>query len=82
MNVTSFKDACLRWEASKAGFIKDTSLAAYSLIIRAHLLPRFRRLNDVTPESFQALIDNKFQEGLSVNSVKAIILVLKMIIRF
>ncbi len=82
MNATSFKDACLRWEASKAGFIKDTSLAAYSLIIRAHLLPRFRRLNDVTPESFQALIDNKFQEGLSVNSVKAIILVLKMIIRF
>ena len=82
MNVKSFEDASHRWEAGKMGFVKDTSLAAYSLIIRAHLLPRFRRLEDVTPESFQALIDSKFREGLSLNSVKAIILVLKMIIRF
>lgn len=82
MDVKTFKEASLRWEAGKAGFVKDTSLAAYSLIIRAHLLPKFRRLEDVTPESFQALIDSKFREGMSLNSVKAIILVLKMIIRF
>lgn len=82
MDVKTFKEASLRWETGKAGFVKDTSLAAYSLIIRAHLLPKFRRLEDVTPESFQALIDSKFREGMSLNSVKAIILVLKMIIRF
>ncbi|MBR5660380.1 MAG: site-specific integrase [Bacteroidales bacterium] len=82
MNVKSFEDASLRWESGKAGYIKDKSLAAYSLIIRAHLLPQFKRLEDVTPESFQALVDSKFKDGLSFNSVKAIILVLKMIIRF
>ena len=82
MNVTSFKVASLRWEAGKTGFVKDTTLAADSVIIRAHLQPRFRRLADVTPESFQEMVNKKFQEGLSVNSVKAIILVLKMIIRY
>lgn len=82
MNETSFKKACDLWKVGKAGYVKDTTLAAYSLIIKAHLLPRFKRLSDVTPESFQALIDSKFEEGLSVSSVKAIILVLKMVIGF
>lgn len=82
MSRKLFKDACRQWESEKAKFIKPTSLAAYSLTLRYHLEPRFKSLGDVTPESVQRLADEELTSGNSITTVKGIILVLKMVIRF
>ena len=82
MSKKSFRDACRQWESERAKFIKATSLAAYSLTIRYHLEPRFYSLKDVTPESVQRLSDEELAAGNNTTTVKGIILVLKMIIRY
>ena len=82
MSRKSFKEVCRQWELEKAKFIKPTSLAAYSLTLRYHLEPRFKSLGDVTPESVQRLADEELTSGNSITTVKGIILVLKMVIRF
>ena len=82
MSRKSFKEVCRQWELEKAKFIKPTSLAAYSLTLRYHLEPRFRTLGDITPESVQRLADEELEAGNSTTTVKGIILVLKMVIRY
>jgi len=82
MSRKSFKEACRQWESEKAKFIKSTSLAAYSLTLRYHLEPRFKTLGDITPESVQRLADEELESGNSPTTVKGIILVLKMVIRY
>lgn len=82
MKRKSFKEVCEQWEAERAKAVKSTSMAAYSLIIRNHLAPRFDWLNEVTPESVQKLADEELKKGNGVTTVKGIILVLKMIVRY
>ena len=82
MSRKSFKEVCQQWESEKAKFIKSTSLAAYSLTLRYHLEPRFKTLGDITPESVQRLADEELPAGNSTTTVKGIILVLKMVIRY
>lgn len=82
MYCNNFKKASELWVAGKRGFVKESSLAAYSLTIRKHILPRFKRLDEITPGSVQGLIDSKVEDGLSLNSIKAIVLVMKMLITF
>ena len=82
MSRKSFKEACRQWESDKARFVKATSLAAYSLTLRHHLEPRFRTLGDISPESVQQLADEELAAGNSPSTVKGIVLVLKMIIRY
>lgn len=82
MSRKSFKEACHQWESDKARFVKATSLAAYSLTLRHHLEPRFMTLGDISPESVQQLADEELAAGNSPSTVKGIVLVLKMIIRY
>ena len=82
MSRKSFKEVCRQWELEKAKFIKPTSLAAYSLTLRYHLEPRFKTLGDISPESVQRLADEELESGNSPTTVKGIILVLKMVIRY
>jgi len=77
-----FDDVSMLWLADRENYVKETSLAAYSLIIRNHLAPEFVWLDQITPDSAQALAEKKLDAGKSVTTVKGIILVLKMIIRF
>ena len=82
MYSKSFKEVCGLWETDKARFVKPTSMAAYSLTIRRHLLPRFRDLRDINLRSVQQLADDEIAAGNSPSTVKGIVLVLKMIIRY
>ena len=82
MDCKSFVTACRLWETDKAHYVKPTTMAAYSLIIKRHLLPHFKILDDLDEESVQRLVDMKIAEGLSITTVKGIALVLKMIIQF
>ena len=82
MKRKSFKEASMLWEAERSKVVKSTSMAAYSLIIRNHLAPRFYWLDEITPEAVQELADQELKSGHGITTVKGIVLVLKMIVRY
>ena len=82
MDVIRFKDACRLWETEKLKYVKASSLAAYSFVIRKHLEPYFSTLDDVTNESVQELVDRNLNEGMTLTTAKRIVLILEMISRF
>ena len=77
-----FKDACRKWMDDKSKEVKATSLAAYSLIIDHHLLPRFKTLEEITPETVRKMVDESIRKHLKNNTIRNLILVTKMIIKY
>lgn len=79
---TQFKSVVELWQADKQQFVKKSTFAAYSLLIANHLLPAFSETNDISEEDVQQFVFKKLNEGLSQKSVKDILIVLKMILRY
>lgn len=79
---TQFKSVVELWQADKQQFVKKSTFAAYSLLIANHLLPAFSEANDISEEDVQQFVFKKLNEGLSQKSVKDILIVLKMILRY
>lgn len=77
-----FSEVAEIWKAEKAEYVKESTIAAYGTIIRKHLLPRFGDMENITEDDVQAFVLQKHSSGLSNKSVKDIIMVLNMIIRF
>lgn len=82
MEMILFAEACHLWMEEKSREVKESTLAAYSLIIEHHLLPRFRTLGDITPESVQEMINEEAKAHLKHNTLRSIALVIKMIIKY
>ena len=70
------------WKADKQQYVKRSTLAAYSLLVSNHLLPAFADCTDITENDVQSFVFNKLDAGLSQKSVKDILIVLKMIMRY
>ena len=81
-NYTKFKNVVELWQADKQQYVKKSTFAAYSLLIANHLLPAFSESTDIVEEDVQQFVFAKLEEGLSQKSVKDILIVLKMILRF
>lgn len=82
MKRIAFCQVCRLWKNEKKRYVKVSTMAAYSLIIQSHLEPRFANIEDVTPRSVQSFVNLKLKAGLNVTTVKGILIVLKMIVRF
>lgn len=78
----SFKELAARWAADKRPYVKRSTYAAYSLLITNHLVPAFGPYEDVTEADVQRFVLEKLQAGLGQKSVRDILIVLKMILRF
>ena len=81
-NYTKFKNVVELWQIDKQQYVKKSTFAAYSLLITNHLLPAFAGNADIREEDVQQFVFAKLEEGLSQKSVKDILIVLKMILRF
>lgn len=81
-NYTEFKKVVELWQADKQQYVKKSTFAAYSLLITNHLLPAFAGNADIHEEDVQQFVFKKLGEGLSQKSVKDILIVLKMVLRF
>lgn len=82
MGTARFEDVCKLWMEEKSKTVKTTSLAAYSLIIDKHLAPRFKTLDDITPDSVRSIVRYDLDNHLKINTIKSILLVLKMIVKY
>lgn len=82
MYSKTFEEIVVLWQADKKQYVKRSTYYAYSLLISNHILPFFSGLGDVTEAHVQEFVFSKLEQGLSRQSVKDILVVLKMILRF
>lgn len=70
------------WKEEKKKYVKKSTYAAYQLLIQNHIKPYFGDLYEVNEEKVQQFVFNKLDAGLSEKTIRDIIIVLKMILKF
>ena len=70
------------WKEDKKQYVKRSTFSAYTLLIETHILPSFGEMVLVEEQDVQAFVFRKLDEGLSQKTIKDILIVLKMILRF
>lgn len=70
------------WKKDKQQYVKQSTIAAYALILENHILPVFGNKVQLTETDMQAFALKKLQDGLSQKTVKDVLIVLKMIQKF
>ena len=70
------------WKEDKKQYVKRSTFAAYTLMIENHILPSFGEMALVEEQDVQTFVFRKLNEGLSHKTIKDILIVLKMILRF
>ena len=79
---TTFSKVAELWKADKKQYVKKSTYAAYALLIQSHLLPELGEQGEITEENVQSFVNQKLETGLSQKTVRDILVVLKMILRF
>lgn len=79
---TTFSKVAELWIADKKQYVKKSTYAAYCLIIQSHLIPELGGVDDVIEELVQDFINRKLESGLSQKTVRDILVVIKMILRY
>ena len=82
MTNKTFEEIVVLWQADKKQYVKRSTYSAYSLLVNNHLIPAFAGAYDVTEDMVQSFVFTKLEQGLSQKSIKDILIVLKMILRF
>jgi len=70
------------WREDKKQYVKKSSYAAYMLLIENHLLPVFGDCEVIEEAEVQAFVLKKLEQGLSQKTIKDMLIVLKMILKF
>lgn len=70
------------WAQDKKQYVKRSTFAAYTLLIENHILPSFGDKTLIEEQDVQTFVFRKLDEGLSHKTIKDILGVLKMILRF
>ena len=70
------------WKEDKKQYVKKSSYSAYMLLIENHLLPAFGHQIEIKEAEVQKFVFRKLDEGLSPKTIKDILIVLKMILKF
>lgn len=78
----TFNELTERWLDYKQQFVKPSTISVYALIIENHLLPAFTDQEEITEENVQDFTLKKIRSGLSNKTVRDMLIVLKMIMKF
>lgn len=78
----TIREIAAAWKEYKRPYVKQSTMAAYVLILENHILPTFGEGNSLPEQSVQAFVLHKIESGLSTKSVKDILIVLKMVMKF
>ena len=70
------------WKEDKKQYVKKSSFSAYMLLIENHLLPSFGEMTTIEEVDIQSFVFEKLEEGLSQKTIKDILIVLKMVLKF
>lgn len=70
------------WAVDKKQYVKKSTYSAYMLLIENHILPTFGDMNKIQEAEVQSFVFEKLEVGLSQKSIKDILIVLKMVLKF
>ena len=82
MNKKQISEVIALWKADKKQYVKKSSFSAYTLLIENHLLPNFGSKYEISEVDVQSFVFQKLESGLSHKTIKDILIVLKMILKF
>ena len=70
------------WKKYKRPYVKQSTMAAYVLILENHILPCLGDKDSLYEQEVQAFVLQKLEKGLSIKTIKDILIVLKMVMKF
>lgn len=70
------------WKNDKKLYVKKSTFSAYVLLLENHLLPVFKDYYEIGDGEVQKFVFQKLDQGLSQKSIKDILIVLKMVLKF
>ena len=76
------REIAAAWKEYKRPYVKQSTMAAYVLILENHVLPYFGDGDSLHEQAVQAFVLQKLERGLSVKTIKDILIVLKMVMKF
>ena len=82
MRQKTIREISVAWKEYKQPYVKQSTMAAYVLILENHILPNFGESDTLHEQAVQDFVLRKIENGLSVKSVKDILIVLKMVMKF
>lgn len=81
-NQKNISAISLLWMIDKKQYVKRSTISSYTLIVENHILPSFGSNHNINEEEAQVFVFKKLEEGLSQKTVKDILIVLKMILKY
>ena len=82
MKTKTIREIALAWKSDKQRYVKQSTYAAYLLILENHLLSSFGDYDFLSEKLVQEFVLQKLENGLSVKTVKDILIVLKIVMKF
>ena len=82
MDKKQLSEVIALWKADKKNYVKKSTFSAYVLLIENHLLPYFGNQYEIQEADVQAFVLQKLESGLSQKTIKDILIVLKMVLKF
>lgn len=82
MSNKTIREIAVAWKEYKRPYVKQSTMAAYVLILENHIIPYFGDSDSLHEKKVQAFVLQKLEKGLSIKSVKDILIVLKMMMKF
>lgn len=61
----TFEELALMWSENKQSIVKYSTLCAYRLTLRTHLIPHFGAMNEIEEAEVQRFIIEKIRNGLA-----------------
>ena len=72
----------LSWLSHKRQYVKRSTYAVYCNHVYSHLIPSFGQRTRITEKEVQDFVDRELERGRSLKTVKDVLVVLKMVLRF
>ncbi len=82
MGTKNIGEIALAWKNDKRRYVKQSTFASYALVLENHILPDFGKCESLSEEQVQEFVLRKLSAGLSVKTVKDILVVLRMVMKF
>lgn len=81
-NNVALREITALWLESRKEFVKGSTYVVYEACVRRHILPRFGRKKTLSEKELQDFVNEKLDSGMSLKSVKDILAVIRMILKF
>lgn len=82
MEAKTIREIALAWMSDKQRYVKQSTIATYALALKGHILPAFGESESLEENKVQEFVLQKLEDRLSPKTVKDILVVLRMVMKF